>query len=211
MTKFIKWLIIFVGGAIVLAFIISFVAAFKLTSDFKNIVDKIKPVDFETCAALGNLVMESYPRQCEADGKTFTENVGNEVEKIDLIKLTAPRPNEIIKSPVTIEGEARGNWFFDGSTALTINPEQNRRVETSFPVKLWDVNGKELAVGIAQAQLDGSADSSDTWMTEGFVPFKATLEFDSPEIKKGLLILEKDNPSGLKENEDSLRIPIRFE
>ena len=40
MTKFIKWLIIFVGGAIVLAFIISLIAAFKLTSDFKNIVDK---------------------------------------------------------------------------------------------------------------------------------------------------------------------------
>lgn len=187
MTKFIKKLIIFVIGAVVLAFVVSLIAALKLTSDFKNIVDKIKPVDFETCAALGNPVMESYPRQCRADGETFTENVGNEVEKIDLIKLTAPRPNEIIKSPVTIEGEARGTWFF----------------EASFPVKLWDTTGKELAVGIAQAQGD--------WMTEDFVPFKVTLEFETPAIKRGLLILEKDNPSGLKENEDSLRIPIRFE
>ena len=186
MTKFIKWLIIFVGGAIVLSFIISLIAAFKLTSDFKDIVNKIKPVDFETCAALGNPVMESYPRQCRADGQTFTENVGNEVEKMDLIRLTTPRPNEIVKSPLVIEGEARGYWFF----------------EASFPVKIWDATGKELAVGIAQAQGE--------WMTEEFVPFKVTLEFETPAIKRGLLILERDNPSGLTENDDSLRIPIIF-
>ncbi|OIO49481.1 MAG: hypothetical protein AUJ39_00960 [Parcubacteria group bacterium CG1_02_42_13] len=186
MTKFIKWLIIFVGGAIVLAFIISLIAAFKLTSDFKNIVDKIKPVDFETCAALGNPVMESYPRQCKSEGQTFAENVGNEVEKMDLVRLSTPRPNEIVKSPLAVEGEARGNWFF----------------ETSFPVKIWDITGKEIARGITQAQGE--------WMTEEFVPFKVTLEFETPAIKKGLLILEKDNPSGLPENADSLRIPVRF-
>lgn len=27
---------------------------------------------FETCVAAGNPVMESYPEQCSADGKTFT-------------------------------------------------------------------------------------------------------------------------------------------
>ena len=31
--------------------------------------------DFESCAEAGNPVMESYPRQCSADGKTFTEAV----------------------------------------------------------------------------------------------------------------------------------------
>jgi hypothetical protein len=30
---------------------------------------------FEDCAAAGNPVMESYPRQCRADGKTFVEDV----------------------------------------------------------------------------------------------------------------------------------------
>jgi len=30
---------------------------------------------FDECAAAGNPVMESYPRQCTANGQTFTENV----------------------------------------------------------------------------------------------------------------------------------------
>lgn len=31
--------------------------------------------DFESCAAAGNPVMESYPRQCRANGQTFVEDV----------------------------------------------------------------------------------------------------------------------------------------
>ena len=36
--------------------------------------------NFEDCVANGNAIMESYPRQCRtADGRTFTENIGNVV------------------------------------------------------------------------------------------------------------------------------------
>ena len=115
-----------------------------------------------------------------------TEDIGNELEKLDLIRISKPRPNEVIKSPLEIEGEARGYWFF----------------EADFPVYLLDNNGKELGVGIARTKSD--------WMTEDFVPFRATLEFQTPTTKKGILILEKDNPSGLPENSDELRIPIYF-
>ena len=31
--------------------------------------------DFESCAAAGNAVMESYPRQCRACDRTFTEEI----------------------------------------------------------------------------------------------------------------------------------------
>ena len=31
--------------------------------------------NFEECIAAGNPAMESYPRQCRADGQTFVENV----------------------------------------------------------------------------------------------------------------------------------------
>ena len=48
-------------------------------------------------------------------------------------------------------------------------------------------------------------------MTKDFVPFKAELEFSLPSTETGVLILEKDNPSGLPENDDELRIPIRFD
>lgn len=34
---------------------------------------KKEVTDFESCAAAGNPIMESYPRKCSADGQTFTE------------------------------------------------------------------------------------------------------------------------------------------
>ena len=54
------------------------------------------------------------------------------------------------------------------------------------------------------------ATAQDEWMTEEFVPFTSTLEFDQPTGKKGTLIFHKDNPSGLEELEDSLEVPVRF-
>jgi hypothetical protein len=142
---------------------------------------------FDACVAAGYPVMESYPEKCAVPGgKTFTRDIGNELEKQDLIKISAPRPNTNVASPLTITGEARGTWYF----------------EASFPVKLLDANGKVLAAGPAQAQSD--------WMTTNFVPFKVTLTFTAPTTATGTLILEKDNPSGLPQNDDSLRVPVRF-
>jgi len=130
--------------------------------------------------------MESYPRQCRANSQNFIEYIGNELEKTNLIKIDSPRPNAVVTSPLEVTGQARGNWYF----------------EASFPVKLLDANGVQLTVIPAQAQ--------DEWMTEEFVPFKATLEFLAPPTATGILVLEKDNPSGLPENDDSLIVPVRF-
>lgn len=142
---------------------------------------------FADCVKAGSTIMESYPRQCKSkDGKTFREDIGNELEKDNLIRVSNPRPNAIVTSPLTIRGMARGNWFF----------------EANFPVKLYDGNGVELAWDIAQAQSD--------WMTTEFVPFEATLSFTMPTTTTGTLLLDKDNPSGLPENEDALRIPVQF-
>ncbi len=107
--------------------------------------------------------------------------------KSDLIRISTPRPNQTISSPLTIAGEARGNWYF----------------EASFPVVLTDWDGKIIAQGIAQAKSD--------WMTTDFVPFEATLTFTVDKnaySNKGSLILRKDNPSGLPQNDDALEIPI---
>lgn len=114
-------------------------------------------------------------------------DTGNAVEKQNLIRVKTPKPNDKVESPLAVEGEARGYWFF----------------EASFPVRLFDAAGKELAVGIAQAQ--------DEWMTENFVPFKTTLTFQKPLTDRGTLVLEKDNPSGLPEHADELRIPVMFD
>lgn len=144
--------------------------------------------DFESCVAAGYEPDRSaYPPECQTpDGKTYAADYGNAPEKLDLIRLTAPTPSSVATSPLTISGQARGFWFF----------------EASFPVKLLDENGQELGTGIAQAQSD--------WTTPDFVPFSAALNFRSPTTKKGTLVLQKDNPSGLPANDDQLRIPVKF-
>lgn len=154
---------------------------------FRENEELSKITNFEECAAAGNPIMESYPRQCRAGDKIFAEYVGNELEKINLIRISTPRPNEMIKSPATIEGEARGTWFF----------------EASFPIKLYDENNNLLGTAIAQAQSD--------WMTENFVKFKAVLNYNVAAAGKGTLILEKDNPSGLLQNADQLIVPVKYE
>jgi hypothetical protein len=107
-------------------------------------------------------------------------------DKSDLIKVNNIKAGDVIKSPLTVEGQARGNWFF----------------EASFPIRVMDANGKELGVGIAQAQGE--------WMTTEFVPFKVQVSFSQPTTDTGTLILEKDNPSGLLEHDDQFVIPIKF-
>ncbi len=104
----------------------------------------------------------------------------------DLIELRTPLPNAIVQTPLTLEGRARGPWFF----------------EASFPVYLIDADGDTIAVIPAQAEGE--------WMTREFVPFKVTLTFTPPASQTGTLILAKDNPSGLPEHAAELRVPIRF-
>lgn len=118
-------------------------------------------------------------------GTTIPSNSAD--SKSDLIRVKNVKSGDIIKSPLTVEGEARGYWFF----------------EASFPVRLLDGNGKQIAIGIAQAQSE--------WMTTEFVPFKTVLTFAAPITPNGTLVLEKDNPSGLPEHADELRISIRFD
>lgn len=174
--------------ALVVAAVIIMIASYLVPQN----KEKHKEItNFKECADAGNPIMESYPRQCGSGDQTYVENIGNELEKINLIRLTNPRPNEKIKSPLLIKGEARGYWFF----------------EASFPLFLVDWDGKIIAEAIATAK--------DDWMTEDFVPFEAVLEFKIPDnigdfSNFGTLILQKDNPSGLLEHDDALEIPISF-
>ena len=104
--------------------------------------------------------------------------------KENLITIASPKPNEKISSPIAITGEARGYWFF----------------EATFPIKLYDSKNSLIAQSHATAKGE--------WMTEAFVPFEANLAFAVDREQAGTLILEKDNPSGLPEHADEIRIPV---
>lgn len=104
----------------------------------------------------------------------------------DFIQVTTPLPDTLISSPLVIKGQARGNWYF----------------EAGFPIKLMDADGRVLGSTMAQAQGD--------WMTTEFVPFIANLTFSLPATTTGSLVFEKDNPSGLPENAQERRVPVKL-
>lgn len=109
-------------------------------------------------------------------------------EHADLILLESPEPLAVVESPLEVTGRARGGWYF----------------EASFPVVLVNWDGLIIAEGYATAEGE--------WMTEEFVPFRGTLEFETPDYgERGALILQKHNASGLSEHDDALEVPIRFE
>jgi len=117
-----------------------------------------------------------------------------EGSKDNLIKIFKPLPNEVIEGPLKIRGEARGNWFF----------------EATFPVVLADWDGRIIKETYAQTK--------ENWMTENFVNFSLNLEFEKPFkkndpdfMKRGSLILQKANPSGLPENDNALEITVFFD
>lgn len=147
--------------------------------------------NFDECVDLGFPIQESYPRRCATpEGQTFTEEINEpvipEVPTNPKIRVESPEVNDNINSPVTIKGEARGNWYF----------------EASFPIALYDSNNTLLAEAPAQAQGE--------WMTEDFVPFELTLVFPKPTTTSGKLVLKKDNPSGLPEHDEQIEIPVLF-
>lgn len=104
----------------------------------------------------------------------------------DLIIINSPVPNQLISSPLTITGQARGNWFF----------------EATAPVQLLDANGQQIAQGFITAQGD--------WQTTDLVPFTGTLNFSVPSTNTGQLVLQNNNPSGLAENIRQILIPVHF-
>lgn len=152
---------------------------------------------FQTCVDAGNPVMESYPRQCrdETSGVTYTEEIAE--QEPSTMTFTSPKGVKIevdewtdvrtVQSPLVVTGKVPGSWSF----------------EASFPVVLKDAAGRVLAEKPAAIQGD--------WMTDELVPFTVTLTFSSQvENSFGTLELQRDNPSGLSENDDSVILPIRF-
>ena len=105
----------------------------------------------------------------------------------EFIDVKAPAAGAVIDSPLSIQGRARGTWFFEGD----------------FPVVLQDAYGNVVASGFVTAQGE--------WMTKEFVPFKESLSFTKPEKgDRGSLVFKKDNPSERRELDDKMTIPVFF-
>jgi len=85
-----------------------------------EVSEEVKEItNFEECAAAGNPVMESYPRQCGADGKTFTEVIKMDIEEAEQIaeKSECKVKGDLIKD--AIFNENTNTWWIN----LEIKPE----------------------------------------------------------------------------------------
>ena len=102
------------------------------------------------------------------------------------ILVISPKTNEKIESPIKIEGEARGSWFF----------------EAQFNAVLLDDDENKLGEAILTAKSD--------WMTEDYVSFEGELSFIQPLTSLGTLKFLNANPSGLTENQKIFEISVKF-
>ena len=146
-------------------------------------------MSFSDCVAAGYPVLGSSSRQCTTpEGIVYTEESAEKITytntSINNIVIDSPLPGAAVGKEFIVKGKARGPWFF----------------EASFPIKLLDKNGTTLAVFVAQAKED--------WMTENFVPFEVTIKVPQSYSGPLTLMLQKDNPSGLPENDASISFPL---
>jgi hypothetical protein len=122
-------------------------------------------------------ILSSLAFFSEGDQYTATEN---------LIEIEEPTTGTEIFSPVTIKGEARGKWYFEGD----------------FPVKVLNYDYQTIATGIAKAE--------GAWMTEDFVPFEVIINYKRPYLEDGYILLSRSNASGLPEHDQWVIIPVNF-
>ena len=124
--------------------------------------------------------LDTSKKAVAQSNQSYKSNKGVEVT------IYSPKSNSTVTTPLVVAGQVPGSWSF----------------EAQFSVQLKDSESNVL--GETSAKLQGD------WMTDELVPFIATLEFKTPSSQTGTLTLQKDNPSGLTENDDSLTVPVKF-
>lgn len=114
-----------------------------------------------------------------------TDGIKKEHVQKDMgIHVDSPAAMQQVDGVTQITGDAHGSWFFEGS----------------FPIVLLDAQSNEVAYGVATAEGE--------WMTDAAVPFAG--EIDTTGLVAGtyFVMLKKDNPSGLPENDAQTSFPI---
>lgn len=146
---------------------------------------KIVPIVLVVCFILaGCSTTQPTPEPVSTPTATPTSVLGETIS--EEVVITHPQAQAAVSSPVIIAGRAPGTWFFEGS----------------IPVEIQDEKG----VVLGQAALSAQGE----WMTEQQVAFTGQVPFTKSAIKKGFIVIKKDNPSGLPENSDEIQFPITF-
>lgn len=100
------------------------------------------------------------------------------------VTVTTPTANATLSHSFEVAGTAPNQWFN----------------EAVFPIQVRDPN--DNLIGASQGQAQGD------WTQPGLVTFTSHMTVDSTYEGPANLILLKDNPSGLPQNDDSVTVPI---
>ena len=100
------------------------------------------------------------------------------------VVATSPKANAVVGNTFVVSGSAPGQWYF----------------EAVFPIQVRDKDNNKIAQAIATAQGE--------WLTTDQVTFTATFTISGNYTGPATVVLLRDNPSGLPENDDSVSIPI---
>lgn len=125
----------------------------------------------------------SSPQAGTAGTATGTATGGTEPLSKKVI-VTSPKANTTVGQRFVVAGSAPGGWYF----------------EASFPIKVIDNDGNIIASTIGQAQGE--------WMTSDPVTFTAMASTSILYTGPATVVLMRDNPSGLPENDDSVSVPV---
>lgn len=147
---------------------------------------------YEACVkAKGSVIQESYPSTCVTSlGARFPEPITPIDTNPGVISgpiLTTPVKNTLIESPTLVIGFAPPGWMYEGVMSI----------------KLVDAQGNILVSTQAQENSPG------TWQSGNPVGFSANLVF-TPTTESGKIIISKDNPSGLLENDAHYEFPVKL-
>ncbi len=158
---------------------------------YRNRQDKIDSLQSQVSALQAGIKNQSQQQgdtNNQSSKTSITADSGTSYKSPKGVQITLyhPAKNATVSSPVAVLGQVPGNWSS----------------EASFPVVLKDSDGKVVAETTATVLGD--------WMTNKLVPFSAKLTYSSNPTGSGTLILQRDNPSGLPSNDDTITIPIRF-
>lgn len=171
---------------LIVALIILFSAVIlriKARIDDQNSLSKIEKNTVSSVAVVEDSATSTFQFEEEIGADEPDYSNAQEVN----VLINTPQPNQLVTSPLLVQGEISGTWFF----------------EASLPIKLVDSEGNVLSQSYALADGD--------WMTEELVPFSGVLDFIVPvDFESGYLLISRDNPSGLPENDGFIRMPVRF-
>ncbi len=176
------------------------VASFEECVELGNAVSSTVPPQCETKDGLiftkenfkePNLVNKPrQPELTEVESSTGEISEGGLVDNsganANSIKLTNLSANQVITSPLLVEGMATADWFYRGD----------------FTVLLYDASGNRIA--FEKAVINEEVREGD------LVGFVFSISFPFTGTSKGYLVFKKSNPTGNDELDYKVKLPVKF-